>query len=426
MKVLVIGAGGREDALAWKLSRSERVERVFIAPGNAGTSRHGRNVDIKAEDIEGLKGFALKERIDLTVVGPEVPLTLGIVDEFERAGLRIFGPSRLASELEGSKAFSKGLMARYNIPTARYREFSDPAEARAYVKEIALPLVVKADGLAAGKGVVICATEDEALEAIENIMVRKAFGPSGARVVIEEFLEGEEASFLAITDGKTVVPLAPAQDHKAIYDGDMGPNTGGMGTYSPAPLVTPELEREVMERVMKPAVEAMEAEGRPYRGVLYAGLMIGAGGVKVLEFNCRFGDPETQPIMMRLEDDLFDLLMRAVEGRLAGVRLKWSEKHSVCVVMAAGGYPGDYARGSAISGLDEAGNMEDVMVFHAGTALKDGRVVTSGGRVLGVTALGNGIKEAIESAYRAVDLISWEGAYYRKDIGYKALRRMVR
>ncbi|MBI5826308.1 MAG: phosphoribosylamine--glycine ligase [Deltaproteobacteria bacterium] len=368
----------------------------------------------------------MKERIDLTVVGPEVPLTLGIADEFERAGLRIFGPSRLASEIEGSKAFSKGLMARYNIPTARYREFSDPLEARAYVKEIAPPLVVKADGLAAGKGVVICAAEDEALEAIENIMVKKAFGPSGARVVIEEFLEGEEASFLAVTDGKTVVPLAPAQDHKAIYDGDMGPNTGGMGTYSPAPLMTPELEREVMERVMKPMVEAMEAEGRPYRGVLYAGLMIGGVGVKVLEFNCRFGDPETQPIMMRLEDDLFDLLMRAAEGRLAGVRLKWSDKHAVCVVMAAGGYPGDYARGSVISGLDEAGGMEDVMVFHAGTAFKDGHVVTSGGRVLGVTALGNGIKEAIERAYRAVELISWEGAYYRKDIGYKALRRLVR
>lgn len=426
MKVLVIGSGGREDALAWKLARSARVEAVFIAPGNAGTSRHGRNVDIKAEDIEGLKGFALKERIDLTVVGPEVPLTLGIADEFERAGLRIFGPSMLAAEVEGSKAFSKGLMARYNIPTARYREFSDPLEARAYVKEIAPPLVVKADGLAAGKGVVICATEDEAVEAIENIMVRKAFGPSGARVVIEEFLEGEEASFLAVTDGKTVVPLAPAQDHKAIYDGDMGPNTGGMGTYSPAPLITPELEREVMERVMKPTVEAMEAEGRPYKGVLYAGLMIGNGGVRVLEFNCRFGDPETQPIMMRLEDDLFDLLMRAVEGRLAGVRLKWSEKDAVCVVMAAGGYPGDYVKGSAISGLDEAGDMEDVMVFHAGTAFKDGRVVTSGGRVLGVTALGNGIKDAIDRAYRAVELISWEGAYYRKDIGYKALRRMVR
>lgn len=421
MKVLIIGSGGREHAIAWKLSRSKKVTRLYIAPGNPGTKQHGENVAIAAEDIEGLKEFAKKERIDLTVVGPELPLTLGVTDAFEEAGLKIFGPTKAAAELEASKVFSKELMVKYGIPTAFYKKFDDPELARTYVETHKPPFVVKADGLAAGKGVIICETLKDALLAIDDIMTRKAFGAAGRRIVVEEFLRGEEASFLAITDGKTVLSLAPAQDHKAIYDNDKGPNTGGMGAYSPAPLVTPGMEKEIISTVMEPAVKAMEAEGRPYKGVLYAGLMISGGKPKVLEFNCRFGDPETQPIMMRLEDDLFDVLMAAVEGRLDNVRLNWTDKWSVCVVMASKGYPESYEKGKVIQGLGEAAKLRDVMVFHAGTALKDGRVVTSGGRVLGVTALGGDIKEAIERAYEAVGKISWEGAYFRKDIGRKAI-----
>lgn len=421
MKVLIIGGGGREHALAWKLGQSKKVSAVFTAPGNPGTALHGANRMIPAEDIEGLRAFALREKIDLTVVGPELPLTLGIVDAFTESGLKIFGPSRRAAELEGSKVFSKELMVKYNIPTAWYKKFDDYGKAVSYIENHDGPYVVKADGLAAGKGVIICRTKKEALDAVGLIIKKKAFGVAGKRIIIEEFLEGEEASFLAVTDGVTVVPLAPAQDHKAIFDGDRGPNTGGMGAYSPAPLVTEALEKEIMETVMVPTVRAMEAEGRPYRGVLYAGLMISNGRPKVLEFNCRFGDPETQPILMRLEDDLFDLLMAAAEGRLEGVRLKWG-RPAVCVVMSSKGYPGDYRKGDAITGLEEAAKLKDVMVFHAGTAIKDGRVVTSGGRVLGVTATGDDIKGAIENAYRAVSLISWEGAYYRKDIGHKAVK----
>lgn len=422
MKVLVIGSGGREHALAWKLSLSPHVKRVYAAPGNPGTALHGHNVPIAAEDIEGLKAFAIRERIDLTVVGPELPLTLGIVDVFNSAGLKIFGPSKKAAEIERSKAFSKDIMVRSGIPTARYKKFDDPDSALAYIETHETPMVVKADGLASGKGVIICRSKEEALDAVGLIMGRKAFGVAGDRIVIEEFLTGEEASFLAITDGKTVLPLAPAQDHKAIYDGDTGPNTGGMGAYSPAPLITPELEAGIMETIMKPAVSAMEREGRPYRGVIYAGIMISDGRPSVLEFNARFGDPETQPIIMRLETDLFEVLMAAVESRLDGVRLKWSDKASVCVVMSSKGYPGEYTRGSVIRGLEDAASLKDVMVFHAGTALKDGKVVTSGGRVLGVTALGKDIKDAIDRAYEAVEMISWEGAYCRKDIGRKALR----
>src|SRR5574340_274016 len=323
MKVLVIGSGGREHAIVWKLSRSKKITRLYIEPGNPGTIQHGENVAIAAEDVEGLKEFAKKERIDLTVVGPELPLTLGITDAFEEAGLKIFGPSKAAAELEASKVFSKELMVKYGIPTAFYKKFDDPELARTYVETCKPPFVVKADGLAAGKGVIICGSLEEAFNAIDSIMARKAFGAAGRRIVVEEFLQGEEASFLAITDGKTVLPLAPAQDHKAIYDNDKGPNTGGMGAYSPAPLVTPVMEKEIISNVMIPAVKAMEAEGRPYKGVLYAGLMISEGKPKVLEFNCRFGDPETQPIMMRLEDDLFEVLMATVEGRLDAVKLKW-------------------------------------------------------------------------------------------------------
>lgn len=421
MKILVIGSGGREHAITWKLSLSPKVKKIFIAPGNPGTSALGENVSIPAEDIAGLKAFALTQNIDLTVVGPEVPLTLGIVDEFEKAGLKIFGPSKAAAEIEGSKVFSKELMLKYKIPTAFFKKFDSIDEANAYIGAHNPPLVVKADGLAAGKGVVICKSRQEAFEAVELIMKKKAFGAAGGRVIIEEFLEGEEASFLAITDGKTVTPLAPAQDHKAIYDGDTGPNTGGMGAYSPAPIVTPDLEEKIMSTVMEPAVRAMEAEARPYKGVLYAGLMINKGMIKVLEFNCRLGDPETQPILMRLEDDLAEVLLDAVEGRLSG-KLNWSSRAAVCVVMSAKGYPGSYEKGAEIKGLDEAGRLKDVVVFHAGTSMKEGRVVTSGGRVLGVTALGADIKTAIENAYAAVEKITWDGAYYRKDIGKKALK----
>ena len=422
MKVLIVGGGGREHALAWKLSQSKRVTKLFIAPGNPGTAMHGENVAIAAEDIEGLKAFALREKIDFTVVGPELPLTLGITDAFAASNLLVFGPSKAAAELEGSKAFSKELMLRHNIPTAFYKKFEDAAEAGEYIKAHKAPMVVKADGLAAGKGVVICQSAQEALEAVDLIMTEKAFGSAGKKIIIEEFLTGEEASFLAITDGKTVLPLAPAQDHKAIFDGDRGPNTGGMGAYSPAPVITPELEREVMERVMLPAVRGMEKEGRPYKGILYAGLMITEAGPKVLEFNCRFGDPETQPILVRLGSDLLEALLAAARGNLDEVSLEWKKEAAVCVVMAAKGYPGEYLKGSEIKGLPEAALLPDTVVFHAGTRERDGKVVTSGGRVLGVTALGADIKTAIENAYRAVALISWEGAQYRTDIGKKALR----
>lgn len=421
MKVLIIGGGGREHALAWKLEQSKKVSSLFIAPGNPGTRQHGENRTIPAEDVEGLRAFALKEKIDLTVVGPELPLTLGIVDAFTASGLRIFGPTRHAAELEGSKVFCKELMVKYKIPTAWYKKFDNYEKAVSYIETHDGPYVVKADGLAAGKGVIICRTKKEAADAVDLIIRKKAFGVAGKRIIIEEFLEGEEASYLAITDGKTVVPLAPAQDHKAIFDGDRGPNTGGMGAYSPAPLITPTLEKEIMETIMVPTVKAMEAEGRPYKGVLYAGLMISGGRPKVLEFNCRFGDPETQPILMRLEDDLFDLLLAAAEERLEGVTLNWG-RPAVCVVMSSKGYPGDYRKGDGINGLEEASRLKDVMVFHAGTAMKEGKVVTSGGRVLGVTALGDDIKGAMENAYKAVSLISWDGAYYRLDIGKKAVK----
>ncbi len=421
MKVLLVGSGGREHALAWKLSQSQLVDKLFIAPGNPGTAIHGENVAIPAEDIEGLKAFALKEKIDFTVIGPELPLTLGITDEFNAAGLRVFGPTKAAAELEGSKAFSKELMVRYKVPTAFYKSFIEPGPAKAYIETHEPPFVVKADGLAAGKGVIICQTAREAFEAVDLIMTEKAFGSAGKRIIIEEFLTGEEASFLAITDGATVEPLSPAQDHKAIFDDDKGPNTGGMGAYSPAPVVTPALQKEIMETVMVPVVNAMKEEGRPYKGVLYAGLMMTKNGPKVLEFNCRFGDPETQPILMRMAGDILPVLVAASEGRLNEQKIEWKKEAAVCVVMAAKGYPGNYLKGSVINGLEEAAKLKDTMVFHAGTAMKDGHVVTSGGRVLGVTALGPTIKDAIDNAYRAVGKISWEGAQYRRDIGRKAL-----
>jgi phosphoribosylamine---glycine ligase len=424
MKVLVIGGGGREHALVWKISQSSRVKKIYCAPGNAGIAQLAQCLSISAEDVKGLTAWAEKERVDLTVVGPEAPLTLGIVEAFKEKEMRIFGPSQKAAEIEGSKAFAKDLMKKYGIPTGDSQTFTDHESAVKYAKRKGAPLVVKADGLAAGKGVIICRNVDEALSALDLIMVQKAFGAAGGKVVVEEFLEGEEASFLAFTDGETVLPLPTSQDHKAIYDKDQGPNTGGMGAYSPAPVVNEKVHREVMEKVMIPTVRGMAKEGRKYQGVLYAGLMIKEEKTKVLEFNARLGDPEAQPLLMRMKSDLVPVLEATINGNLAAQEVKWEDRASVCVVIASGGYPGSYEKGKIISGLQEAAKVRDTFVFHAGTTLKEGKVVTNGGRVLGVTALGSGIQEAIQRAYEAVAKISWEGAYYRKDIGQKALQRM--
>lgn len=423
MKILVVGSGGREHALVWKLRQSSKVTKIFCAPGNAGISGLATCVNISATAVEELADFAVQEEIGLTVVGPEVPLALGIVDHFEEKGLRIFGPRRNAATLEGSKVFMKDLLEKYHIPSAFYATFTDREEALRYVDRQDVPLVVKTDGLAAGKGVVVAQTIAEARAAIDLFMQEKAFGEAGSRVVVEEFLQGEEASFLAFTDGETVLPLPSSQDHKAIFDGDQGPNTGGMGAYSPAPVVTEALQKQVMETVMLPTVKALAAEGCPYKGVLYAGLMIDKGAAKVLEFNCRFGDPEAQPLLMRLKTDLLDVMEAVIDGRLAGISLKIDQRPTVCVVMAAGGYPGKYENGKVIHGLARAGRHQDVMVFHAGTELKGEKVVTNGGRVLGVTAIGDTLRDAIARAYQAVAEISWEGSYYRKDIGHKAIER---
>ena len=424
MKVLVIGGGGREHALVWKIVQSPRVRKIYCAPGNAGIAQMAECLSISAEDVKGLAAWAQKEKADLTVVGPEAPLTQGIVEDFRARGLRIFGPSRKAAEIEGSKAFTKELMKKYGIPTGESETFMDSGAAVRYVKAKGAPLVVKADGLAAGKGVIICRRVEEAISAVELILVQKAFGAAGAKVVVEEFLEGEEASFLAFTDGENLLPLPTSQDHKAIYDNDQGPNTGGMGAYSPAPVVSEKIHREVMEKIMIPTVRGMAKEGREYRGVLYAGLMIKDGKAKVLEFNARFGDPEAQPLLMRMKSDLIPVLEATIDGKLAGQKIQWEERPAVCVVMASGGYPGSYEKGKPISGLEEAAKVRDAFVFHAGTTLKEGRVVTNGGRVLGVTALGGEVREAIQRAYEAVGKISWEGAYYRRDIGRKAIQRM--
>ncbi|MDH5299111.1 MAG: phosphoribosylamine--glycine ligase, partial [Desulfobulbaceae bacterium] len=423
MKILVVGSGGREHALVWKLRQSPRVDTVFCAPGNAGIAQLATCIDIAADDVEQLAAFAGREAIDLTVVGPEMPLTLGIVDRFEELGLRVFGPSQRGAILEGSKVFTKDLLAKYNIPAGHSRTFGNRDEAVSYINEKGAPLVVKADGLAAGKGVVVARTTEEAIRAVDMIMADKAFGEAGNRLLVEEFLAGEEASFIAFTDGKTVLPLPTSQDHKAIYDGDEGPNTGGMGAYSPAPVVTDELHRQAMERVMLPTVRAMAAEGRPYKGMLYAGLMIDKGEAKVLEFNCRFGDPEAQPLLMRLKTDLVEIMEAVIDGRLHEITLEIDPHPTVCVVMAAGGYPGKYEKGRVIEGLAAAAGVAGVQVFHAGTAMRDGRVVTAGGRVLGVTAVGETLSAAIASAYEAVGHVSWQDCQYRKDIGQKALRR---
>jgi phosphoribosylamine--glycine ligase len=421
MKILVIGGGGREHALVWKLASSPRVKKIYCAPGNAGIAKMATCVPIKADDIEGLLDLTKKEKIDMTVVGPEAPLTLGIVDVFKRSGMKIFGPTREAAVLEGSKVFAKDFCNRHGIPTAASATFTDIKEARTYLLKQQMPVVIKADGLAAGKGVMICKDMTEASKALEEIMVEKAFGDAGNKVVIEEFLHGEEASFIAISDGKSVLPLATSQDHKRVFDDDKGPNTGGMGAYSPAPVVTAEVYDRVMKKIMVPAVNGMAKDGRAFVGVLYAGLMIRNGEPKVLEFNCRFGDPETQPIMMRLKTDLVDVMEAAVNGTLNKIELEWDSRPAVCIVLAAQGYPGSYEKGSLIHGLDDADGLTDTAVFHAGTTVTEGGVVTSGGRVLGVTALGGDIASAIKNAYAAAGKISWEGMYYRKDIGKRAL-----
>ncbi len=427
MNVLIIGGGGREHALAWKAAQSPRVERVFVAPGNAGTAREPKleNVAIAADDIPALVAFAA-DNADLTIVGPEAPLVLGIVDVFRGAGLRCFGPTKAAAQLEGSKAFSKDFLARHGIPTASYRTFTDADEALAYVHEQGAPIVVKADGLAAGKGVIVAQSLEEAEAAVRDMLSGNAFGEAGHRVVIEEFLKGEEASFIVMVDGEHVLPMATSQDHKRVGEGDTGPNTGGMGAYSPAPVVTDDVDRRIMDEVILPTVNGMAEEGHPYTGFLYAGLMIGPdGSPKVIEYNCRFGDPETQPIMLRMQSDLVAHCEAALEGRLDGEHARWDSRASLGVVLSAGGYPGDYRKGDAIEGLDSA-DADDVKVFHAGTAENGGTVVTSGGRVLCVTALGESVAAAQQRAYQAAQGIRWEGVYLRPDIGFRAVEREKR
>jgi phosphoribosylamine--glycine ligase len=425
MQVLIIGGGGREHALAWKAAQSPRVDKVFVAPGNAGTALEAKieNVAIAADAVAELVNFARDQRIGLTIVGPEVPLVAGVVDAFQAAGLRCFGPSRAAAQLEGSKAYAKDFLARHRIPTAAYRNFTEVDAAVAYIRERGAPIVVKADGLAAGKGVILAKTEDEAVAAVRDMLAGNAYGSAGHRVVIEDFLQGEEASFIVMVDGEHIKPMATSQDHKARDDGDRGPNTGGMGAYSPAPVVTPAVHARIMRDVIEPTVGGMAADGIPYTGFLYAGLMIGPdGSPKVLEFNCRFGDPETQPIMMRLRSDLVDLCEAAVEGRLDQIQAQWDPRPALGIVMAAGGYPGQYRKGDIISGLpthEEA----DTKVFHAGTAQQDGRIVTAGGRVLCACALGDSVYQAKLRAYELVHQIRWDNVYYRSDIGYRAIAR---
>jgi phosphoribosylamine---glycine ligase len=426
MKILVIGSGGREHALVWKIQQSPRVRKIYCAPGNAGIRKLATCVDLGANDIQGLVDFAAQRKIDLTIVGPEEPLTHGIVDAFVRRDLRIFGPTAAAAELEGSKVFTKDFLNKYSIPTARYKVFSTSGAAREYIDKTDVPCVIKADGLAAGKGVIVARTREEACKAVDLIMKEKAFGGAGARVVVEEFLRGEEVSFIAFTDGETVLPLPSSQDHKAIFDGDRGPNTGGMGAYSPAPVLTDALARRVMQEVMIPTVRGMAAEGRSYKGMLYAGMMIDGDRLNVLEFNCRFGDPECQPLLMRLQSDIIDVMEAVVDGNLERISLDIDPRPTVCVVMASEGYPEKYATGKPITGLTKAAKMDDVVVFHAGTAMKNRRVVTAGGRVLGVTAIGSDIGVAIRKAYEAVEVIHWPGCYFRRDIGHRALSRMVR
>lgn len=429
MKILIIGNGGREHALVWKIKQSPRVKRIYVAPGNAGTARDAENVPISSEDIPGLVKFAKQEKIDLTIVGPEAPLALGVVDAFQAQGLRIFGPSQAAAQLESSKVFCKSLLRQADVPTADFQVFRDPDDAMRFIKgrfpgeRDRCPVVVKADGLAAGKGVIVCKRRDDALDAIDRISRRKEFGRAGNQIIIEERLEGQEASVLAITDGETIIPLPPAQDHKAAFDGDTGPNTGGMGAYCPTPVVDDAMMAMIEENVLVPTIHAMKRNRRPFRGVLYAGLMLTSTGPKVLEYNVRFGDPECQPLLMRLKSDIVDIFEAVVDKRLRDIDPpEWDPRPAICVVMASQGYPGDYEKGRAITGIDAADELEDVKVFHAGTKLDGDQVVTDGGRVLGVTALGTSISAAKLQAYTAVQKVRWAGAWCRKDISDKALQ----
>ena len=421
MKVLVIGSGGREHALVWKISQSPKVHKIYCAPGSAAIGELAEVVAIGPERIERLAEFAEKEKIDLTLVGPELPLTLGIADLFESRDLRIFGPNKAAAQLEGSKAFAKNILKENNIPTAAFGTFTDEASAKQYLTQHSAPYVIKADGLAGGKGVLMCATREEAEHAIDEILVRKAFGEAGEKLVIEEFLGGEEASFMVLTDGEHVLPLASSQDHKRVFDDDEGPNTGGMGAYSPAPVVTPAIHRRILNEILNPLLAGLKKRAIRYRGLIYVGLMITNDGPKVLEFNARFGDPECQPIMMRLKTDLVLILEATIEGKLNQVQPEWYDDAAVCVVLCAEGYPGSYDKGDEIHGLDKLKNWQKGFVFHAGTAKDNSRWVTSGGRVLGVTARGANIGDAVKEVYSAVSQISWDGMHYRKDIGHRAL-----
>jgi phosphoribosylamine--glycine ligase len=425
MKILLVGGGGREHALAWKLAQSPHCKKLYAAPGNPGIAQCAECVPIEAERIDDLVKFAKAEKIDLAVVGPEQPLVAGIVDRFRAAGLRIFGPTREAAQVEGSKEWSKTVMMHHAVPTAEFRIFTKLRDALRYIEQHEEPLVVKASGLAAGKGVFVCANQNEARQAVEAIMRDRAFGSSGDTVLIEEKMTGEEASILALVDSSSIYVLESSQDHKAAYDGDKGPNTGGMGAYSPAPVVHGRVEAQIEREILVPMVHGMKIEGAPYAGLLYAGVMVTAGGPKVLEFNCRFGDPEAQPLLVRLKSDLVEALEATIEGRLDGLTLQWDPRPAVCVVMASGGYPGAYEKGKEIAGLEEAGAMDDVVVFHAGTREEGGKIYTHGGRVLGVTALGADISEARDRAYEAVRKIRFHRAHWRTDIGVKGIRRLA-
>ncbi|MDD6133554.1 MAG: phosphoribosylamine--glycine ligase [Selenomonadaceae bacterium] len=424
MNILVIGSGGREHTLAWKLSQSPKAAKLYAIPGNPGMAEVAECVEgISITDNDAVAAFAKEKQIDLAVVGPEVPLTNGLVDALNAAGIKAFGPTKLAAEIEGSKAFSKGLMKKYGIPTAKYEVFTESDAARAYIEQEGAPIVIKADGLAAGKGVIVAMTKEEALAAIADIMEDQEFGTAGSRVVIEEFMEGEEASLLCFTDGKTICPMISSQDHKRAYDGDKGPNTGGMGTYAPAPVMTKAMVEKAYETILVPTIKAMEQEGRLYKGCLYAGLMITAEGPRVVEFNARFGDPETQVVLPLLESDLVDIMLACADGTLAEQDIQWSDGAAVCVVMASGGYPKSYQKGFAIAGLAEA-KAVGTEVFHAGTAEKDGQIVTAGGRVLGVVAKADDVKTAVDKAYAGVREISFQDAFYRNDIAHRALERL--
>ncbi|HAR63358.1 MAG: phosphoribosylamine--glycine ligase [Candidatus Margulisiibacteriota bacterium] len=422
MRVLVVGSGGREHAIVWKLAQSPIVKEIYCAPGNAGTSEIANAVAINADDIEALLSFVKEKAIDLTVVGPEIPLINGIVDTFNAAGLNIIGPNKDAAQLEGSKVFCKNILKKYNIPTAQFESFSDAASAKSYIKQVGAPIVVKADGAAAGKGVTVAMTVEEALDAVNKMMEEKIFGEAGNNIVIEEFLQGEETSILAFCDGITILPMASAQDHKRIFDNDEGPNTGGMGAYSPVPIVTSELESEIQETILKPTIDALRKEGILFRGILFAGLMLTKDGPKVIEYNVRFGDPETQVVLPRMKNDLAEVFNAIIENKLADIKLSWDTKFSVGVVMAAQGYPENYAKGMKVYGLDTFKNIQDTFAFHAGTEIKNGNVVTNGGRVFNIVALASTLDKAIDKVYSDILNISFAGAYYRRDIGAKGLK----